>query len=240
MWGLQEIEIMRLRGILLASAAAILASSGMARAADAVVYEPAPEVIPGFTWTGAYIGIQGGYGWTDLSDDGDTLFEDNLPDDDDSIDLDGGFAGVYAGYNYQWTNNLVLGIEGDINKAWMDEDIDDFGGEPAEFEVDWFGSVRGRIGYAWDRTLLFATAGVAFASVDYNLVEFDVSDDENFVGWTVGVGVEHAFTDNLLARAEYRYYDFGSETIGNPTFPSGVGEVELDMQTISIGLAYKF
>jgi len=229
---------MKLRGVLLASTVAVFVSSGMALAADAVVYEPAPEVIPGFTWTGAYIGIQGGYGWTDLSDDGDTLFEDNT--DGDSADLDGGFLGIYAGYNFQMNNNVVLGIEGDINKAWMDESFEEFGGEAAEFEVDWFGSVRGRLGYAWDRTLLFATGGVAFAGLDYNLVEFEVDDDQTFVGWTVGVGVEHAFTDNLLARAEYRYYDFGSETIGNPTFPSGVGNVELDMQTISVGLAYKF
>lgn len=231
---------MKLRGVLLASTVAIITSAGAAAAADAIVYEPAPEFIPGFTWTGAYIGVQGGYGWTELSDDGDTLFEDNLPDGGDSVDLDGGFVGVYAGYNYQLNNNVVLGIEGDINKAWMDESVDSFGGELGEFEVDWFGSVRGRIGYAWDRTLLFATGGVAFAHVDYNLVEFEVDDDENFVGWTVGVGVEHAFTDNLLARAEYRYYDFGSETIGNPDFPSGVGDVELDMQTVSVGLAYKF
>lgn len=227
---------MILRGTALASTIFVLASVGAARAADAIVYEPAPEVIPGFTWTGAYIGIQGGYGWADLSDDGDFFLEDNTDDAIDSLDLDGGFVGVYGGFNYQW-DSVVLGIEGDINKAWMDESFD-FAGGDAEAEIDWFGSIRGRVGYAWDRTLLFATAGVAFAQVDYDIDEFDFSDDESFVGWTAGVGVEHAFTDNLLARAEYRYYDFGSEEFGN--VDTGTGDLELDMHTVSVGLAYKF
>lgn len=227
---------MILRGTALASTFFVLASVGAARAADAIVYEPAPEVIPGFTWTGAYIGIQGGYGWADLSDDDDFFLEDNTDDAIDSLDLDGGFVGVYGGFNYQW-DSVVLGIEGDINKAWMDESFD-FAGGDAEAEIDWFGSIRGRVGYAWDRTLLFATAGVAFAQVDYDIDEFDFSDDESFVGWTAGVGVEHAFTDNLLARAEYRYYDFGSEEFGN--VDTGTGDLELDMHTVSVGLAYKF
>lgn len=227
---------MKIRSILSASTVAILMSAGSAWAADAIVYEPAPEIIPGFTWTGAYIGVQGGYGWTELSDDGDSLLADETDDGSDSLDLDGGFLGIYGGFNYQW-DRVVLGIEGDINKAWMDESFG-FAGGDAEVELEWFGSVRGRLGYAWDRTLFFATAGVAFAHVNYDLDEFDFSDDEDFVGWTAGVGVEHAFTDNLLARAEYRYYDFGSEEFGN--IDTGTGDLELDMQTISLGLAYKF
>ena len=232
---------MRFRNTALASAAAILASAGSAWAADPVVYEQAPEpvvAISAYDWSGVYIGIQGGYGWADLSDDGDFFLEDGLDPSADSIELDGGFAGVYAGYNFQ-LDILVLGIEADANKAWMEEDVDDFDGLPASFEIDWFGSVRGRLGYAFDRTLIFATAGVAFASVDYDLDEYDFSDSEDFVGWTAGLGVEHAFTDNLLARAEYRYYDFGSEEFGDAgTF--GAGDLELDMHTVSIGLAYKF
>jgi outer membrane immunogenic protein len=231
---------MRFRNTALASAAAILASAGSAWAADPVVYEqpPEPMVITAYDWSGVYIGIQGGYGWADLSDDGDFFLEDGLDPSADSIDLDGGFAGVYAGYNFQW-DSLVLGIEGDINKAWMEEDVDDFDGDTASFEIDWFGSVRGRLGYAFDRTLIFATAGVAFASVDYDLDEYPFSDSEDFTGWTAGLGVEHAFTDNLLARAEYRYYDFGSEEFGGGAGPDA-GDLELDMHTVSVGLAYKF
>lgn len=228
---------MKLRCIFSASILAILASAGSAWTADPVVYEPTPEIIPGFTWTGAYIGGQGGYGWTDLSDDGDFFLEDGTDDGISSLDLDGGFLGVYGGFNYQW-DSVVLGIEADINKASMDERFGFEGGD-AEAELDWFGSVRGRLGYAWDRTLFFATGGVAFAHVDYNLDEFDFSDNEDFVGWTAGVGVEHAFTDNLLVRAEYRYYDFGSEEFGDAA-DFGSGDLDLDMHTISMGLAYKF
>ena len=228
---------MKLHKIALASTVAILASVGGAWAADPVVYEQAPEaeVIAGYSWTGAYIGIQGGYGWAELSDDGDTFLEDDLDDGDDSLDLDGGFAGVYAGYNYQW-NSIVVGIEGDINKAWINEEFD-FAGDDAEVELEWFGSVRGRVGYAWDRTLFFGTAGVAFAHVEYELGDLDFDDEEDFVGWTAGLGVEHAFTDNLLARAEYRYYDFGSEEFGDDDVS---GDLDLDMHTVSVGLAYKF
>ena len=230
---------MKLHKTALASVVAILASVGGAWAADPVVYEQAPEaeVIAGFSWTGVYIGIQGGYGWAELSDDGDDFLEDG-----DSLDLDGGFVGVYGGFNYQW-DSIVVGIEGDINKAWMDENFELDGGD-AEVELEWFGSVRGRVGYAWDRTLFFATAGVAFAHVEYEIDEWEFSDDEDFVGWTAGVGVEHAFTDNLLARAEYRYYDFGSETFGATGLvgpaPGFEGDLDLDMHTISVGLAYKF
>lgn len=231
---------MKFRKTALASAAAILASAGSAWAADPVVYEqpPEPMVITAYDWSGVYIGIQGGYGWADLSDDGDFFLEDGLDSSADSIDLDGGFAGVYAGYNFQW-NSLVLGVEGDINKAWMEEEDFDFAGADASFEIDWFGSVRGRLGYAFDRTLIFATAGVAFASVDYDLDDPGFADDEGFTGWTAGLGVEHAFTDNLLARAEYRYYDFGSEEFGDAV-DFTAGDLELDMHTVSVGLAYKF
>jgi outer membrane immunogenic protein len=127
---------MRLLPVSLVSAGAILASVGTALAADPVVYEPAPapEVIAAYDWGGVYVGIQGGYGWADLDDDEDIDFFV----DDSSLDLDGGFLGVYAGYNYQW-DNFVLGIEADINKAWMDEQFD-FDGGDAEVEIDWAGS----------------------------------------------------------------------------------------------------
>src|SRR5690606_20595327 len=84
--------------------------SGYALAADAVVYEAPPEVYvaPVFNWTGAYIGGQVGYLWGDgdLSDDTDSL----------DVDPDGWLGGIYVGYNYQLTNNVVLGVDADF--AW--------------------------------------------------------------------------------------------------------------------------
>ena len=202
------------------AALTLLAMSGTAMAADPVVFEeaPAPVIVDTvYDWSGVYIGLQGGYGWADADV---TIFTN--PPTEETYDLDGPFVGAYAGYNFQW-DNFVAGIEGDINASWIDLDTDD-----GDVELDWFGSVRGRAGYAWDRTLFFGTAGVALAHLSA-----DGEEDEDLTGWTAGLGVEHAFTDNWLGRAEYRYYDFGSEDITR-------GELDLDMHTVSVGIAYKF
>lgn len=213
---------------------AFLAFSGTAWAADPVIMEPTPvtPVVSVYDWTGPYIGIQGGYGWARMDTDDEDLFQSG-----NSIDLDGFFLGGYAGYNVQW-NQFVFGIEGDINKSWIDEGFVTGGGFSGSAEIDWFGSLRGRVGHAWDRTLLFATGGIAFASVDVDIPIRAGSDSDSPVGWTVGAGLEHAFTENWLGRVEYRYYDFGDVTF----FPEvdGGANLDLTMHTVSVGLSYKF
>lgn len=215
-----------------ATSVAFLAFSGAAWAADPVIMEPpaAPPVVSVYDWTGPYIGIQGGYGWADLHADGDFgTF---------SFDLDGFFLGGYAGYNVQF-DQFVLGIEGDINKSWIDGGVLDPQVGPINAEIDWFASLRGRVGYAWDRTLIFGTAGVAFAKLE---VEFPntpaLNDSEHFTGWTIGAGLEHAFRENWLGRLEYRYYDFGDGSYAGGSDLRG--DLDLTMHTISVGLAYKF
>jgi outer membrane immunogenic protein len=202
------------------TATVLLAWSGCALAADPVYEEPVVASV--YDWSGVYLGVQGGYGWADADV---TIF--TAPPTVGSVDLDGPFVGALAGYNFQ-SGNFVFGIEGDVNKSWIELDDDD-----GDAEIDWFGSVRGRVGYAWDRTLLFGTAGIAFASGEVSSIVVGEDDDLSFTGWTAGLGVEHAFTDNWLGRAEYRYYDFGTEDITR-------GEVDLTMHTVSVGIAYKF
>lgn len=204
------------------TATILLAWGGCALAADPVYEEPLPVVASVYDWSGAYVGLQAGYGWADADV---TIFTN--PAFVGSFDLDGGFVGGLAGYNFQ-SGNFVYGIEGDINKSWIELDEED-----ADGEIDWFGSVRGRVGYAWDRTLLFGTAGIAFAHGEMSSALVGIDDDVSFTGWTAGLGAEHAFTDNWLGRAEYRYYDFGTEDITR-------GEVDLTMHTVSVGIAYKF
>ena len=202
------------------ASAMVMALGGTAMAADPVVFEeaPAPVIVDTvYDWSGVYIGLQGGYGWAEAE-------LEVLGDPEGSEDLDGPFVGAYAGYNWQW-GSFVAGVEGDINASWIEFEEDDDSGE-----IDWFGSLRGRAGFAWDRTLLFGTVGVAHAEVSGG------DDDLGFTGWTAGLGVEHAFTDNWLGRAEYRYYDFGSEDV--PEIRAG--EIDLDMHTVSVGIAYKF
>lgn len=210
-----------------ASAFILLAASG-AMAADVVVEEPPAPIaeVPLFTWTGGYLGLQGGYVWSDgeLSDGTDLV----------SDTFDGGLFGGYAGYNWQ-SGAFVFGAEADINGVWNDETFP-FQGVDVEVGTDYLASLRGRVGYAIDRTLLFATAGVAFTEVSANttIAGIDLDESENFTGWTIGAGAEYAFTNNWIGRAEYRYYDFGNETIGD------IDDVDIQNHTVSVGVAYKF
>lgn len=202
------------------TATMLLAWGGCALAADPVYEEPVVASV--YDWSGAYLGLQAGYGWADADATIFTAIPTSI-----SADLDGAFVGALAGYNFQ-SGNFVYGIEGDVNKSWIK-----FDGDGGDAEIEWFGSLRGRLGYAWDRTLLFGTAGIAFAHGEATVDLVGVNDDVSFTGWTAGLGAEHAFTDNWLGRAEYRYYDFGTEDITR-------GEVDLTMHTVSVGIAYKF
>jgi outer membrane immunogenic protein len=214
----------------IALAALALLATGAARAADAVV-EP-PVEVPVFTWTGFYVGLQGGYVWTNLTVEPGGFGTDNL---------NGGMFGGYAGYNWQ-DGPWVFGAEGDFNGVWNDNTFVSAG--PPAFTTtigtDWLASIRARAGYAFDRTLVFANGGVAFtqASADTTFVGgLTLSGDRNYTGWTIGAGVEYAFTDNWIGRAEYRFYDFGDKDIDGP---GGLGSIKLQNHTVTVGLAYKF
>jgi outer membrane immunogenic protein len=216
----------RLGSIFVATALSLIATSG-AMAADAIVQEPVPIAeAPVFTWTGGYVGIQGGYAWNEA--EFDAVFGSG------SRDFDGGLLGGFIGYNWQ-VGSFVFGVEGDINATWNDETFA-FPGVEVEVGTDYLASIRGRVGYAWDRTLIFGTGGVAFtrASVDASAGGATFSEDQSYTGWTVGGGAEYAFTDNLIGRLEYRYYDFGKEDI------LGFSDVELNTHTVTAGFSYKF
>ncbi len=218
-----------MRSLLLASAA-VLALSGAAHAADAVDQIPAApaavEEVQVWSWSGPYVGVHGGYGWSDSS------FDVSATGTFDA-DLDGGLLGAFVGYNHQLSNNVVVGIEADVEHNWND---DSFGGGAAEAQTEWQGSVRARLGYAFDRTLVYATGGWAGARAEIDVVGTG-SEEEMLNGYTVGAGVEHAFTDNMFARVEYRYTDFSEKT-----FDYGVGTIDadIDQHAIRVGLGVKF
>jgi outer membrane immunogenic protein len=225
---------------LLVASTLLCAMSGYALAADAVVVESPPEVYvaPVFSWTGGYIGGQVGYLWGDGDASNPTLGSAG-------IEPDGWLGGVYVGYNYQFTNNVVLGIDADF--AWTGADDTStivLGGADngtLDSELDWEGAVRARLGYAVDRFLPYVAGGVAFGRLSGEA--FDTADvslgsaDETNTGWTVGVGLEYAFTDNIIGRAEYRYTDFGDFD-----FDVGGEDVSADLTTndVRLGIAYKF
>jgi outer membrane immunogenic protein len=209
-----------MKTLLLGLSFSLLAST--AYAADAIV-EEVVDVGPVFVWTGGYVGVQGGYAW------GDGRLEETDGPDFVDFEPDGFIGGVYAGYNYQMSNNVVIGAEVDAVYA----DVDDF--QELSQDLNWSAAARLRLGYAVDRFLPYVAGGVAFGDVESSN-DSDINLDETYVGWTIGGGFDYAFTDNLLFRAEYRFTDFGSESCVD------AGGLEMDLQTneVRFGIAYKF
>lgn len=200
-----------------ASAAALAVAVPAAQAADLPAYEPAPAVaVPSFTWTGAYIGAQVGYIWGRASD----------------MKNDGVMVGAYAGYNVQLDNSpVVFGIETDFN--FSDQDGSKFRrGARTRLDSDWNGATRARLGYAFDRFLVYGAAGVAYSDREFKRAGSNSS--KTAVGWTVGGGVEAAVTDNVVTRVEYRYTDYGSDNF------RGGAKSSATEHRIMGGVAYKF
>lgn len=230
---------MKLRFLLAASAIAI-ASTSAAYAADAVAYEePAPVVAtPVFSWTGPYIGAQAGYGW------GKSKTDFGLGGSFD-IKPDGFLGGLYAGYNFDVGNNVILGIDGDITYNDLSESKDYYLGNDGSYafsqkeKLRWSGAVRARAGYAVDRFLPYIAGGVAFGNVKSELYNGDVgfSSSKTLTGWTLGAGVDYAATDNLILRLEYRYTDYGDKDLNAGGLGYNVGYKTNDVR---LGLAYKF
>jgi outer membrane immunogenic protein len=213
--------------------AAVLLAATTASAADAVSTVPEAPVAQdtaarGFEWTGGYAGIQGGYGWLDGH------FETTGLDP-----LDGNFDGVglggFAGFNKQFENNVVLGIEGDLEHNWNETDLATLIGTFTG-HADWQGSIRGRIGYSFGRALVYASAGWAAAHVDADL-STGASTSEIYNGYTVGAGVDYAVTDRIFGRLDYRYNDFGSKDLD---FSGTKVESDLTQHTVKLGVGVKF
>jgi len=199
---------------LLTSAIAFTFVSSTAFAADLPLPEepmPATPVATTYDWTGFYLGLNGGWGW------GDTEHSNNLGVTTDDFDIDGAFAGGQVGYNFHW-NRFVLGAETDIQ--WSD-----IGGssgnavcfpDTCETDINWFGTVRGRAGVAFDRILIYGTGGLAYGEVEAACCGggFDVTDTN--VGWTAGGGVEVGITRNLSFKGEYLFMNLDdvSEAVG--------------------------
>ena len=224
-----------------AAAAALLALTGATHAADLGGGYPSykDETTPyvrQFNWSGAYVGAQLGYAWSDV--DARDL-DASVPNTDRyGYDVDGVIGGGYLGFNWQ-TQGVVLGLEADVEYT----DLSDSGrgrnfGGLHRTDVDWMGSVRGRLGFVADRALFYVTGGWAFADVDTRNSALGISYSDIRHGWTLGAGTEYAFSDNLIGRLEYRYSDFGDDSrrIGN-----GDRDVsDLDMHALRAGLAFKF
>lgn len=210
--------------------AAVMAVSPIsAFAADAIAEAPAApasETVAFYDWTGAYAGATAGYGWNKTTFSGSASA--------DKHDVNGAYAGGYVGYNFIQNGPWVAGAEADFAKDWANKAYSE-GGANVELENKWSASVRGRAGYAFDRSLVYGTAGWAVTKLEMGATGPGVAfaEKETLNGWTVGAGFEQAFTDKVVGRVEYRYADFGDKRINST-------EVDLDKHTVGAGISLKF
>jgi outer membrane immunogenic protein len=247
-------------------------------------------------WSGLYVGAHVGYGVGDFDfrDPSSTFSVPGfvLPNAGvvtlpfslaRTYDGDGIVGGGQVGYNAQF-GSLVLGVEGDLSGTGIDGKFRSTAGpfpfagiggigagiitssEGVANDLEWLGTVRGRIGWAFDRWLVYGTGGVAFgrvgAAADITIfngpqsLTLTTSDSRTHTGWAAGVGVEGMITPNVSAKLEYLYADLGSEThvapgvlTGTPgilaLFPPGTsvqtrGDFKVEVHTVRVGLNYRF
>jgi outer membrane immunogenic protein len=205
-------------------------------AADLPTSKPAPPMAyappPIFTWTGFYVGINGFYGAGDVHGPNSGVF--GSPS--------GGMGGVTAGYNYQF-GQLVTGIESDFDFGDVSDNKSLAGGDFSKYHVSDFATVRGRVGVALDRALLYVTGGYAGGEIRGTVVDAGIpaafSNSSWQSGYAVGAGIEYAFTNNVSAKAEYLYSQLGEKTYGaaDPTLLNRSG---LDISMVRAGINYRF
>ena len=245
---------------LLVGLSVVAFSVGQASAADIPVKAPrmAPVVAPAFTWTGCYIGGNIGGKWVRTSGSasigpsaltaGSTVV---FPDADTSTLIGGGQVGC----NWQAPgSNWVFGIEGDLDWQRWSRTNTLVGtlpplfvpGDSFDWRSNWQGSVRGRLGYAWDRFLIYATGGAAVTNltVGTNFIATTAggfafpatitSESRTIWGPTVGGGVEYAFTNFLTAGIEGRYSWYGSQSFnGGPLAVAATGAIAAPVFTFA-------
>ena len=213
--------------------AAAVASPSLAADLPRPAYK-APVYVAPFSWTGFYVGINGGYGW------GTTNWSNAAVSD--SFKTKGGLVGGTIGYNMQ-TGSWVWGIEGDLDASWIKGSDNTGGGvcggaNGCETKNTWLATGRGRIGYAWDRWLPFITGGAAFGSVKMT-PNAGTSETDNQVGWTLGGGVEYAFMGAWSAKLDYLYVDLGKANCSAATCGTST-DVKFNTNLVRLGVNYRF
>jgi len=269
--------MLRLNLAAIALALASTAAIDTSQAAD--IFQPeggslkdGPVYAPVNTWTGFYIGGNGGYAWSDIkarlsatSDDADGTPGSEASTLKSRFNSEGGFGGGQIGYNWQ-RSQVVFGIEADIQGADISgrKTVDLFAdpgpaGDDAEARVtgrsklDWFGTVRGRLGYSFGQTLIYATGGFAYGGVKDTLSVTEVSiplttrvsKDDTATGFVVGGGLEYALSPAWSLKGEYQFMDLGRTKLSATSADAGLndiasGSLTIDhtYHTVRIGLNY--
>jgi outer membrane immunogenic protein len=192
-----------------------MAAAGTASAADLprgpAPYYPPPSSI--YNWSGFYAGLNLGYEWGKVTNSG--------------IDPSGVAGGGQVGYNWQ-SGQFVFGAEADIQASSADDTF-----APYKFANPWFGTLRGRAGFAINNVLLYGTFGLAYGDLRAEFGGLDES--KTLAGWTGGLGMEVGLTPNWSAKVEYLYMDLGSRAYTLTATDNG-----LQASYLRLGVNYHF
>jgi outer membrane immunogenic protein len=190
-------------------------------------YARAPIYNPVYNWTGFYLGINGGGGWGRSQWDGV-----------DKFDISGGLIGGTIGYNWQ-INQFVLGAEGDIDWSGIRGATNNACAPGCDTRNHWLSTVRGRLGFAFDRFLPYLTAGLAVGDISATLPGFPAGSTTT-AGWTIGAGLEFGIVSNVSVKAEYLYVNLGDFNCGLNCGLAANGGVSFDANIFRAGLNVHF
>lgn len=241
-----------------AAAAAAFVSTG-ALAADLSLATP----VSAYNWSGFYAGVHGGFGGDKFTYPFSIAFPPDSASGNLTLNSSGFYGGGQVGYNWQFAPQWVAGVEADINASGIEgklgidvsatdgTDTVNINGS-AGSKVDYFGTVRGRIGWANGPLLLYGTGGFAYGDVTSSISgsasgaisgSLDgISKTKHHTGWTIGGGVEYALTRNISLKTEYKWVDLGTQDLFS--LSDGTDSLKLSettkFHTIEVGLNYRF
>ena len=240
----------------------IFAAAGQAVAADMPVPSPSPQppnsyypVLAPFNWGGFYVGATGGYGFGTSSWNAPAVISATAPPSPAvatrSFNLRGALAGGTLGLNMQ-ANAFVFGIEADgdwtnlkgtsANSYCSTVTVGATAGATCETKSVFFGTLRARFGYAFDRVLVYGTGGLADGKIQAGFNPPATFDSVTNFGWIGGAGIEFAFADSWTAKVEYLYTSLGTiscSTSANCGTSVPV-TVSLTENIVRVGINYKF
>jgi outer membrane immunogenic protein len=253
---------------LLIVATVLLIAASRASAADLPVPAGPPAYYPVATvydWGGGYVGINGGYAFGQ-SEWGSDPLNPSGNSSTGNFHVNGGLVGATMGVSGQW-GAWVLSVEGDFDwQSIKGTSGSTFctslftstavgasaAGLSCKTASNWLGTLRARVGYAWDRILVYGTAGGAGANVETALTRLPYQNNAEF-GWTAGAGLEWAFAENWTAKVEYLFVDLGNavcnhgyscgyDAAATQALPAVNGNytVKLNENIVRVGVNFKF
>ena len=209
-------------------AAALLSFTQLPAAAQGFDLAPASDAELGqVSWQGAILSPDFGYETLELGGTGAALLEDP----------EGFRVGAEAGYDWQ-RGNFVFGMVGNASYAWIEGDGRGAGIGQFSSDMNFMGTLRGRLGLAFNRFMLYGTGGWAFGDLEVTDNLAAVLDEKFLSGYAAGGGIEYVWNSSITLRAEYLHLDYGSETYSS--LPAGAQDLDAQMGVINFGLVTRY